>query len=162
MNSLLSSLPSLLPFAYAWAEKHEKIWLETGVPLDHDQMADARRAGVREPERIRVVHTEALPQLESEEMTFIATRMGLFTPRSVGLTVGYGICLLHRFSNDRPVLVHEFVHVGQYERLGGVRPFLDQYLRECIDPGYPFGRLEQEGILVARDICKGSAAGAGS
>lgn len=50
--------------------------------------------------------------------------------------------------------MHECVHVAQYERFHGIRPFLNDYLRECIDPGYPLGRLEQEAILVSRDICK--------
>jgi hypothetical protein len=36
----------------------------------------------------------------------------------------------------------------------GLRQFLDHYVRECIDPGYPFGALEQEAILVSREICK--------
>ncbi len=58
------------------------------------------------------------------------------------------------FGEDRYALVHECVHVGQHERLNGIRPFLNEYLRECVEPGYPFGHLEQEAIRVARDICK--------
>jgi len=50
-------------------------------------------------------------------------------------------------------LVHELVHTGQYERLGGVRPFLERYLRECLTIGYPMGALEQEAIRIAEEIC---------
>jgi hypothetical protein len=85
---------------------------------------------------------------------FVAKRIGLFSSRAAGLTLGYGIYLTYGSWDDRPTLVHECVHVGQYERLGGIRPFLSVYLRECIDPGYPFGRLEQEAILITKDICK--------
>jgi hypothetical protein len=35
-------------------------------------------------------------------------------------------------------------HLAQYERLGGFREFLKQYLEECINPGYPLGDLELE------------------
>lgn len=154
MNSLLTTLQILLPVAYAWAEKQEFIIAETGLPLDEDKLADARRAGVVEPEKIRLVRVEMLPQPEDDDVMFIAKRIGLFSPRSAGITVGHGICLRHDHADDRLAFVHECVHVSQYERLGGVRPFLSAYLRECVEPGYPFGRLEQEAIHIARDVCK--------
>jgi len=143
-----------LPVAHAWAEKQELIMIEHGTPLTEPQLVDARRAGVAQPEKIRVVRVESLPQPEDEDVMFIARHIGLFSPRSVGITVGYGICLRHGFWEDRAVLVHECVHVMQYEKLNGIRPFLNVYLRECVEPGYPFGRLEQEAILISRDICK--------
>ena len=154
MNSLLSTLPILLPVAYAFAEKQELIILEQGTPLTEAEWADARRAGVTQPEKIRVLRTEALPQPENEDVLFVAKRIGLYQPQSTGLTIGYGICLRHGFWSDRLTLVHECVHVAQYERFNGIRPFLKVYLRECIEPGYPFGRLEQEALHVARDICR--------
>jgi len=154
VNSLLNTLHLLLPVASAWAEKQEVIILEQGTPLTDAELPDARRAGVIQPEKIRVLRVEALPHPEDEDMMFVAKAIGLFNPRSVGLTLGYGICLRHGSWDNRAVLVHECVHVGQYEKMGGIRPFLNAYLRECIDPGYPFGRLEREAILVANDICK--------
>jgi hypothetical protein len=154
VNSLLTTFPLLLPVASAWAEKQELIICEGGTPLTEAELADARRAGVSEPERIRVLRVETLPHPDDEDMMFVAKRIGLFSPRSVGLTLGYGIIIRHGSWDDRAVLVHECVHVGQYEKLGGIRPFLSVYLRECIDPGYPFGRLEREAILVANDLCK--------
>lgn len=154
MSTLLSSLPALLPLAQAWAIKHEGIILTGGVPLSENQLTDARRAGVAQPEKIRLLRVEVLPSLENEEMKFIAKQIGLFSTTSVGLTLGYGIYLRHDHLENRYTLVHECVHVGQYEKRNGIGPFLSEYLRECIDPGYPFGSLEQEAILVAKDICK--------
>jgi hypothetical protein len=95
----------------------------------------------------------ALPEPDHAEVLFAAKRSGLFQLASSGLTVGHGIYLRQDVWSSRQILVHECVHVAQYERMG-MRRFLDIYLRECIDPGYPFGALEQEAILVARDICK--------
>jgi hypothetical protein len=157
MNSLLTSLQVLLPVAYAWAEKQELVLLEQGTPLSETQMADARRAGVVEPQKIRMLQVDTLPQPENEDVMFIAKHIGLFSSRSVGITIGHGIYLRHGFWEDRAVLVHECVHVAQYEKLNGIRPFLSAYLRECVDPGYPFGRLEQEAILISREICKNTA-----
>jgi len=154
MNSLLSTLPVLLPIAVAWVEKQEALLLERGLPLSDVQMGDAHRVGVREPWRIRLVRVDALPQPENEDIMFLARHMGFFSPRSVAMTLGYASCLLPQAWEDRAVLVHEFVHVAQHERMGGIRPFLNIYLRECIDPGNPFGGLEQEAILVSKDICR--------
>ncbi len=154
MHSFLNSLPLLLPIAIAWAEKQESIILEQGQPLTECQLRDAGRIGVRQPEKIRVMKVDVLPQPEHEDMMFIAKRMGLFSQNSVGLTLGYGIFLGFRHWDDRQTLLHECVHVSQYERLGGIRPFLEVYLRECIDPGYPFGALEREAILVTKELCK--------
>jgi hypothetical protein len=154
MNSFLSSLPILLPVVVAWVEKQEVILCERGVPLNEAQLADARRAGVTTPEKIRLVRVESLPHPENEDVMFVARRIGFFTPRSAGLTLGYAICIMHDLWDDRHLIVHECVHAGQYERMGGAKPFLTIYLRECIDPGYPFGALEQEAIIVSADICK--------
>jgi hypothetical protein len=154
MNSLLTTLPLLLPVAADWVEKQEKLILEQGTALTEDQLADARRAGVLHPEKIRVIRVEVLPEPEHDEIMFVAKRIGFFSAKSVSLTMGYGVCLGRSSWDDRLVLVHEFVHVSQYEKLGGIRPFLSVYLRECIDPGYPFGRLEQEALLVSKELCK--------
>ena len=158
MKSLLSSLPLILPIAQDWAEKQELIVLKEGQPLTESETADARRAGVAHPEKIRVARTESLPRLESAELMFLAKQMGLYGSETSGLTMGYAICLPKAVWQDRYRLVHECVHVSQYEKLKGIGPFLSAYLRECIDPGYPFGQMEQEAILVAKNICKPAAA----
>jgi hypothetical protein len=154
MKSILTSLPLLLPIVHAWAEKQHSIIMEEGVPLTESQLEDARRAGVACPEKIRVSHVEKLPQPDNPELMFMARQVGLFSERAYSLCLGYGIWLMHEALEDRLTFVHECVHVGQYEKLGGLRPFLNDYLRECIDPGFPFGRMEQESILVSKDICK--------
>ena len=157
MKSLLNSLPLILPIAQAWAEKQQIITLQEGSPLKESEMDDARRAGVVFPEKIRVARVEMLPHPENEDMLFLAKQMGLFGSAQAGLALGYAICLPPDVWDDRYRLVHECVHVAQYERHEGIRPFLHAYIRECIDPGYPFGHLEQEAMRVAKDICKASA-----
>jgi hypothetical protein len=158
MKSLLNSLPLILPIAQAWAEKQEIIISQMGTALTESELDDARRAGVAQPEKIRVVRVEALPRPESEDLMFLARQMGLFSTESSGLAIGYGICLPPSVWEDRYRLAHECVHVSQYERHGSIQAFLAAYLRECIDPGYPFGHMEQEAIRVAKDICKASVA----
>jgi hypothetical protein len=154
MSSLLTSLPKLLPVAFAWAEEQESRILKEGTPLSEAEIADARRAGVAHPEKIRVLRVEVLPEPDHEEALFVAKSIGFFGQRANGLTLGHGIYLCRNVWGNRHILVHECVHVSQYEKLGGIQPFLSLYLRECIDPGYPFGALEREAIYVSCDICK--------
>jgi hypothetical protein len=156
MKSFLTSLPTLLPIIYEWAEEQEALILANGTPLTECQRADACRAGVARPEKIRVLQVETLPQPDHEDLKFIARQIGLFGPRSAGINLGYGICVRRGLGEDRETLVHECVHIAQHEKRNGLRPFLTEYLRECLDPGYPFGGMEQEAIVVARDICRQS------
>jgi hypothetical protein len=158
MKSILSSLPKLMPIVYDWAEKQESLLLAEGVPLTESQLSDARRAGVNHPEKIRLSLLKKIPEPENEEITFLAKQVGLFKDGFSGMTLGYAICLKEESWNDRYTLVHECVHVSQHEKLNGLRSFLCEYVRECIDPGYPFGSLEQEAVVLAKDICKPTTA----
>jgi len=72
-----------------------------------------------------------------------------FFAGTAGITLHYGILIREDCWGDRRLVVHELAHVAQYERLGGIGPFLRAYLRECLLEGYPNGALEREAIEVA-------------
>jgi hypothetical protein len=113
MNSLLHTLPHILPIAEAFVAEHEKIILARGEPLTAFELTDARAAGVKHPEKIRVLRIDHLPLPERDEVLFIAKRMGLFQTNSAALALHYGIYLQRPYWNDRRKLVHEFVLGGQ-------------------------------------------------
>src|SRR6266487_3970556 len=69
-----------------------------------------------------------------------------------GVTFRFVIYIKKDFWNQRSLVVHELSHTMQYERLGGFKPFLEQYLNECITVGYPNGSLEQEAIRIEKEI----------
>ena len=71
------------------------------------------------------------------------------TPATRGLALRYGIFVRSDCWDERRLIAHELVHTAQYERLGGIRPFLRQYLTECLTIGYPAGPMEQEAIATA-------------
>ena len=71
----------------------------------------------------------------------------------------YGIYIradCENYRANRELFVHEFCHVGQFERYGAIHAFLVDYLRECIDPGYPHGPLEIQAIRAAARIVRES------
>ena len=150
-------LKIVLPLACSWAEKQERLIHRDGVPLTTSQIADAKRIGVMQPERVRLRVVEEIPSSLNPLLKAVARRIGLVSPLTIGLTLRYGIFIRSDCWGDRQLVVHELAHTAQYDRLGGFKPFLEEYLHECIiPPGYPFGPLEQEAKRIERELCQPS------
>lgn len=149
----LALLKPLVPAARIWAERQERHALRDGVPLNAAQLADAVRIGVAHPEAVRLLAVERMPWPAPRFLADVLERFGLIPRRIAGLTLGYAIFLRHDGWNDRRLLAHELAHTAQYERLGGFRPFLTQYLNEWLTAGYPHGELELEAQRAAQDLC---------
>ena len=144
---------ALLPLACAWAEEQERIILRDGVPLTAPQIADAKRIGITHPERVRLRVVDEIPLPDNPMLRRAAEMTGLISPLTAGLTLRYGIFIQSDSWGERRLVVHELAHVAQYERFGGFRPFLEQYLHECITIGYPAAPLEQEAKRVEKELC---------
>jgi hypothetical protein len=142
-----------LPLACAWAEGQEQLVLKQGVALTDKQIADARRIGVAAPERVRLLQVDEIPLPEDPELHAAAKTTGLLSPDTAGLTLRYGILIRSPFWGARDLVVHELVHVWQYEQFGGFSPFLRQYLWEYLTLGYANAPMEQEAQSIAVTIC---------
>jgi len=82
-----------------------------------------------------------------------AAATGLISSFTGGMALRYGIFVRADYWGQRSVVVHELVHTGQYERLGGFEQFLRPYLLECLTPpGYPHGPMEQEAVTMAAKL----------
>jgi hypothetical protein len=144
----------LLPLACAWAQKQETAILRDGVALTPEQLIDAQKIGIKWPERVRVRVVEEIPLPLHRLLREAAGSTGLISPFTVGMSLCHGIFIHSEYWGERRLVVHELAHTAQYERLGGFRPFLQQYLLECITPpGYPFGSLEQEAKRIEHEMC---------
>jgi hypothetical protein len=146
---LLSQFEKLLPLAAKWAAAVEKRILREGVPLAELELADARAVGVREPERVRLLALPCVPTPADLTLKTAVAAIQFLTPATRGLALRYGIFVHADCWRERSLITHELVHTAQYERLGGIRPFLRQYLTECLTMGYPAGPMEQEAIAIA-------------
>ncbi len=143
----------VLPLACVWAKDYETLILQRGQGLTPSQLNDARLAGVDSPERIRLLKVAHIPPPDDERLKYANDIVQLVTPATAGLTLNYGIFIRADCWTDRKLLVHEFVHTSQYERLGGIKEFLSNYLQECITYGYPQAPMEQEAITQSKRIC---------
>jgi len=143
----------LLPVACAWAEAQEGLILRIGVPLTPSQTADAVKIGVAHPERVRLLSVSGVPIPDHAILRAAAEATQLISPLTGGLTLRYGIFIRADCWGNRQLVFHELVHTLQYERLGGIRQFLQQYLYECITIGYPAAPMEQEAVTTTAKLC---------
>jgi hypothetical protein len=153
-KAFIPVVPLITPMAVRWVRHQESIICATGEPLTPAQLHDAVHAGIQHPAKIRLKFVDSIPMPTHPLLLNLGKWTGLVSKSTAGITLRYGIYIRNEYRTDRHLLVHEFVHVSQYERLGSIEAFLRPYLKECLDPGYPLGPLEQEAILRADRIVR--------
>ena len=150
---LLKHFEILLPLATKWASEQEQCILRQGVALSEQEIIDAQTVGVRNPEQVRLLRVDSIPAPRHPLLRVAQTAINFFTSAPRGLTLQHGIFVRSDCWRDRALIVHELVHTAQYERLGGILPFLRKYLFECATLGYRKSPMEQEAMSVAERIC---------
>jgi len=143
----------VLPLAQEWAEYYQLFIIEHGKKLSPQQESDARLVGVAYPDKIRLLEVPQIPRPLEGLLKYVNDLVQLITPDTTGLTLQYGIFIREDCRGSRGLLVHEFVHSSQYERLGSIAAFLTQYLFEVNTVGYPQAPMEQEAIRTAAKFC---------
>lgn len=136
MIDIKELIPLLLPKAIEWAKSCEVEICSRGVALNDQEIEIAKRVGVANPERIRIVFVDgSLPYPKDPQLAEVGIATGLFSPDMAGITLGYGIYICREHASIR-LFSHEFRHVHQYEEAGSTEIFLDKYLRDVAQFGY--------------------------
>jgi hypothetical protein len=149
----------LLPLAGEWAKQQEAYILRHGAALTAAQVADARRAGVQDPARVRVLVVDRIPLPEDKELADAARRAQIITDASRGVAIGHGIIIRADSWQNRELLLHQLVHVAQCERSGSLESFVSEYLLDRRGSrNFSLGSLEDEARSWAREICAGAKA----
>lgn len=143
----------LLPLAVDWASKQEQRILRDGVPLSEQEIDDARAVGVRDPQRVRLLKVDTIPAPTHPMLKAAYAAINLLTGAPRGLALQYGIFVRADCWRDRFLITHELAHTAQYQRLGGIVPFLRDYLAQCATIGYREAPLEQEATAAAERVC---------
>jgi hypothetical protein len=142
-----------LPKAVQWVTQKEQDCMEMGQPLLPQNRQDGETIGIGELAAVRVMVLNEIPLPSDPELRQLAAQSKLITPTTAGMTFGHGIVLKAGHYN-RHLIAHELGHVLQYERFGGIEPFLVAYLPEVVfPPYYPNGPLEQEAERLANTVC---------
>lgn len=141
----------------AYVQAQEELILQQGMPLSARQLEDAKLAGVREPDRVRILVVDRILPPENEELAEAARQAQIITTSSRAVTMGRGITLRADSWQDRELVLHQLVHVAQCERCGGLEPYVSRYLQDrgsCAE--FTVGSLEDEARNLAREICSGN------
>ena len=146
----LEQLFKVLPFAIEWAEEQERIILEKGIPLNEDLKALAALIGVEQIEKIRLLQVTNIPSPTNPILQPAAELAALTT--KIGVAFRYGMYVKADYWLQRRLIIHELTHTLQYERLGGIGPFIKQYLMEVLTEGYFNSSLEQEALRTEQKL----------
>jgi hypothetical protein len=149
----LDQFEELLPLAAEWAAEQEERVLREGVPLSEQEIADAKALGVREPQRVRLLQVDAIPAPAHPMLRAAYNAINFLTVTPRALTLQYGIYVRSDCWRDRFLIAHELAHTAQYQRFGGILPFLRGYLFQCATIGYREAPLEQEATDAAQRVC---------
>jgi hypothetical protein len=144
----------LAPLAYQWAKDQEQFILTSGAPLGPGHIADARRAGVQNVSRIKILVVDRIPLPDHKELAEAARHTDIITDASRAVTIGHGIIIRADCWGDRELIVHQLVHIAQCERSGGLEPYLQEYLCDrhtCAN--FTIGSFENEARRTAQEIC---------
>jgi len=153
-QTALDQIEDILPIAAQWATDQERRVLCEGVGLSRIEMDDARAIGVRNPERVRLLRVDSVPVPAHPMLRAAAASMNFLTAAPRGLALNYGIFVRADCWRHRALIAHELVHILQYQRLGGILPFLQTYISQCATVGYPNAPLELEAVATAARVCR--------
>jgi hypothetical protein len=149
----LEQLDQLLPLAAHWVTEQQQRVLCGGVPLSDSELADATAVGVQNPERVRLLRVETIPVPAHPLLRAAAISMKFLPVTPCGLALDHGIFIRADHWRDRNLIAHELAHIAQYQRLGGILPFLRTYILQCVTVGYPNAPLELEADARAKRVC---------
>ena len=151
----------LAPLACRWAAQQEAFVLQHGVALTCGQQADAERAGVRAPARIRILVVDRIPLPDNPQLANAARTAQIITESSRAIAIGYAIVLRADSWRNRELFLHQLIHVAQCERTGGLESFVTEYLLDRrTSRDFSLGSFEEEARNRAREICAEECAAA--
>ena len=140
---LRKELPGLMPHAVQWAEATAEYAAMSGRPLDAAEQALARRVGVFQPEKIRLLAVDQMPYPEHPLLQVAAMATDFLGPQSLALTLGHAVVVRRGHESTR-LYSHEFRHVHQYEQAGSIAAFLPVYLEQLVEHSYADAPLERD------------------
>jgi hypothetical protein len=137
---------TLLPKVGEWLESQENNIISIGRYLTPEELAIAKRIGIKNYHIIRVYESSVVPNPSDIVLNELGKQIGLISTNTSGICFRYGIFIHENTIDKKAVLTHELIHTLQYERFGSIKAFITQYLKECIEVGYHQCDLEKEAV----------------
>ena len=132
-----------------WIRRQESLILRDGRALSEWETNWALQVGVSCPEEVRVLPVPRVPVPGANFLKLLAGMSRIAVDSPTGMAVNRGIYLEASHATNPSLLVHELVHVAQFEKLGSIGAFLKEYLTQCIEDGYWDCEMEEEARAAA-------------
>jgi hypothetical protein len=149
----IEQFEELVPLAAQWATEQKQRVLCEGVPLSETELSDAKSLGVKNPDQVRLLRVDTIPVPAHPMLKAAAASLNFLTAAPRGLALDHGIFVRSDCWRDRALIAHELAHTAQYQRLGGIVPFLRTYISQCATVGYANASLELEATTLAKRVC---------
>ena len=146
-----ADLAAVSRLAADWASAQSKGALARGTALTPAQATVARNVGVANPEKVRILVVDSLPAPTDPVLTAAAGSIGLMPQAADGMTLGYAVLIKRGAEDDERLLRHELRHVAQYERAGGIGPFLAAHIPDLMRHGYRDSPYERDARAHEKD-----------
>ena len=137
---LLAQVEPYIKPAIEYAKENEKEALENGSELTANEKKLARKIGIKNVDKIRVMYVNEFPFPKDKHLAELARSIGFDSPFMGGFTFGYGVYIRN---GEEQLLAHELIHVRQYENMG-IDAFMTRYMLELAVMGYRSAPLEVE------------------
>lgn len=149
-KELQEKVDRFFPAALSWFSETEAALHPLGRTLTDRERAKATELGVRRPEDVRILVLKKFPVPSDPELKKEAQHFGLGSFFEGGRTMGHVIMLKPRLAENWPVIVHELVHVSQFDKVGR-EAFLRRYITEYEMLGYARAPMELEAFAKQKE-----------
>ena len=143
----------LLPQYIDWAFETDKQGLESGVPLNAQELSLATDIGIQNPEKVRIVYVDEVPfPYENFALKTLGEALGFIGEGIINnaQVFGYSIYVRNGYELNRPNLAHELVHVLQIERTS-LNHIITQHFSDLAEHGYDKAPLEAEAFKANKE-----------
>lgn len=143
----------LLPQYIDWAYETDRQGLESGTPLDTQELSLATDIGIQNPEKVRIVYVDEVPfPYENFALKTLGEALGFIGEGIINnaQVFGYSIYVRNGYELNRPKLAHELVHVLQIERTS-LDHIITQHFSDLAEYGYDKAPLEVEAFKANKE-----------
>ncbi|MDF2179823.1 hypothetical protein P2G88_16345 [Aliiglaciecola sp. CAU 1673] len=136
----------LLPQYIDWAYETDKQGLESGSPLNAQELSLATDIGIQNPKKVRIVYVDEVPfPYENFALKTLGEALGFIGEGIINnaQVFGYSIYVRNGYELNRPKLAHELVHVLQIERTS-LDHIITQHFSDLAEYGYDKAPFEVE------------------
>jgi len=146
---ILEQVEAFLPGFLAEDIALERVAFEIGRPLTAREQEWARLAGVARPDKIRIA---VVPRIPSRNRQAEIERQAGLAATTRAIAAGYGIIFAAGHDDKLSVLMHEFIHVRQFEQLGREGLARQVLIERAVLTGITVIPIEQEAVLDSAQI----------